>query len=233
MKLLAIVCAASLAAVACAHAAEEPAKPDAVQSRIDLAFGLALTSNYISHGNTQTDDKPAIQGYGELSYGLFYAGAWASNVSFDGVKDVEIDVYGGVRPTFGSLSLDIGYARYIYTKDPAVYGEAYIKASYAVTDTVTPGIEIYYDPTNDTNWSAAKVEIGGLPWETAFSGQIGSDFGSLDEGYNRYAWDAGFSKTFMDESVKFDLRYHDANDDDPRLAATLSYDFSTPLTGAE
>ncbi|PWW04375.1 uncharacterized protein (TIGR02001 family) [Hoeflea marina] len=234
MKSAILLCATALAVASLSSArAEDAPGADAVQSRIDLAFGLALTSNYISHGTTQTEDEPALQGYVETSYNVFYLGAWASNVSFDGVKDVEIDLYGGVRPTFGALSLDLGYARYIYTKDSAVSGEIYAKGTYAVTDTVTPGIELYYDPTNETNWSAAKIEVGGLPWETAFSGQVGSEFGSEELGYTKYAWDAGFSKTFMDDSVKFDLRYHDANDEDERFAATLSYDFSTPLTGSD
>ena len=39
-----------------------------------LNYGVALTSNYIDNGTTQSDDKPALQGYNEGSYGLFYGG---------------------------------------------------------------------------------------------------------------------------------------------------------------
>ena len=65
--------------------------------------------------------------------------------------------------------------------------------------------------------------------ETVFSSRIGSDFGSQSLGYTKVAWDAGVSKTFMEDTIKLDLRYHDANDAKARFAAMLSFDFSTPL----
>ena len=230
MKTALFLFASALAIASASNAlADDSANADAAQSRIDLAFGFAVTSDYISRGATQTDGQPAIQGYVEASYNIVYLGVWASNVSFGGAKDVEIDIYGGIRPTFGDLSLDFGYAHYYYPTDPTVYGELYAKATYAVTDKVTPGVEFYYDPHNKTNWSVAKIEVSGLPWETVFSGRVGSDFGSQSLGYTKVAWDAGMSKTFMDDTVKLDLRYHDANDAKARFAATLSFDFSTPL----
>jgi uncharacterized protein (TIGR02001 family) len=47
-----------------------------------LNYGVAVTSNYISDGVTQSNDNPALQGYVEGSYGLFYGGVWASTVDF-------------------------------------------------------------------------------------------------------------------------------------------------------
>jgi uncharacterized protein (TIGR02001 family) len=84
--------------------------------RFDLAFGATVTSNYISKGSTQTSDRPAIQPYAELSYGIFYGSVWGSNVRFDGVDDVEIDLAAGIRPTLGNASFDIGFIQYLYFK---------------------------------------------------------------------------------------------------------------------
>lgn len=79
-----------------AEADNIPAPAIDIDSRIELAFGVAFTTDYISKGSTQTDSRPAVQPYIEASYNLFYVSIWASNVEFGGVKDVEVDFYGGI-----------------------------------------------------------------------------------------------------------------------------------------
>ncbi len=52
------------------------------------------------------------------SYGIGYAGVWASNVDFGTENpDTEIDLYAGVKPTVGAASLDFGVIYYGYDKD--------------------------------------------------------------------------------------------------------------------
>lgn len=191
----------------------------------DLAFGAAFTSDYVSRGTSQSGG-PAVQGYVEASYGIVYAGVWASSVSpaITG-GNVEIDVYGGIRPEFGNLSLDLGYAHYFYSPGGACCGEVYAKANYAFTENFSGGAEIYQDFVNNTTWAAAGTEIGGLPLDLAFSAKVGSDFGTLALGVTKVAWDAGVSRTFAD-AVTLDLRYHDSNVDPARFVATLSVDTS-------
>ena len=68
---------------------------------------VALTSDYVFRGVSQTDGKPALQGGIEFaSEGGFYAGAWGSNVSWLSdlsttaapiSSSLELDVYGGYR----------------------------------------------------------------------------------------------------------------------------------------
>lgn len=222
-KALALASALSLAAIP-AFAADETTEAPA--SPFDIYFGTTITSNYVSKGQTQTDDDPAIQGYVELGYNIFYLGAWASNVSFGGASDTEIDFYGGIRPEFGKLSLDLGFAQYYYPNDPNDYGEAYIKGSYAFTDSFSLGAEYYHEVYADTNWANLTTEIA-LPEDFTFSGKVGFDFGYAD----RQAWDAGISRTFFD-TVTADLRYYDANDDAARIVFSLSFDTSlSALTG--
>ncbi len=201
--------------------AEEAADP--ATDAIDIAFGAALTSNYMFRSTSQTQDRPALQGYIEASYNIFYVGVWASNVRLGGVNDVEVDIYGGVRPEFGNLSLDLGFVQYIYQKDPTDYGDLYAKANYAFTDMFTGGVEYYHDPYNDWDWAALVAEVSGLPFEVSASGHLGTDFGSLQLGTDKVAWDAGLSRTFVDV-VTLDLRYHDSNVDPARFVATLSVD---------
>ena len=191
----------------------------------DVAFGVGVASNYISRGSTQSADKPIIDGYMEATYGIVYAGVWASRVDI-APDDVEIDIYGGIRPEFGKLSTDFGYARYIYDNSGSVSGELYAKASFAVTDTFSVGGDLFWDPDNDTNWVVAKTEFSGLPYEISFSGSIGSDFGTLNLGSDKVAWDAGFSRSFADDTVTLDLRYYDSNMDPARFVARLAFDTS-------
>ncbi|MCC0034016.1 MAG: hypothetical protein H6887_01965 [Hoeflea sp.] len=197
----------------------------AEDATFDVAFGVGVANNYISRGSTQSADKPIIDGYMEATYGIFYAGVWASRVDI-APDDVEIDVYGGIRPEFGQLSLDLGYARYIYDSSGNVSGELYGKGSFAVTDSFSIGADVFWDPANKTNWVAAKTEFSGLPYEISFSGSIGSDFGTLNLGSDKVAWDAGFSRSFADDTVTLDLRYYDSNRDPARFVARLAFDTS-------
>ena len=89
----------------------------------DIGFGVALTSDYVSRGITNSDSRPAIQGYIEPSVelpniGVAYVNVWSSNVNYgEGFEGAEIDVAGGIRPEFGPLSLDLGYVHYFYAPD--------------------------------------------------------------------------------------------------------------------
>ena len=49
-----------------------PSVPAASPGKFELRFGLA-TSDYVTRGITQTESRPAIQGYIEPSYGIALA----------------------------------------------------------------------------------------------------------------------------------------------------------------
>ena len=92
---------------------------------------VALTTEYLYRGISQTDDAPALQG--GLNYEVklaapvsVYAGVWGSNVDFSATESasatptdgasVELDWVGGLRGAIGStgLSWDIGFIYYTY-----------------------------------------------------------------------------------------------------------------------
>src|SRR5262245_37949565 len=86
--------------------AQTPAAP---ASDHTLTGNVGLFSQYIFRGLTQTDRKPALQGGFDYSHSSgFYAGTWASNISW--LRDVaptyyssggslEWDFYGGFKNT--------------------------------------------------------------------------------------------------------------------------------------
>ena len=85
-----------------------------------LSYNVALTTNYVWRGISQTADNAALQGGIDYKKGTFYAGAWASNVDFgkdsvgDNVASTELDLYLGITPTWGNYSFDFGAIAYTY-----------------------------------------------------------------------------------------------------------------------
>jgi uncharacterized protein (TIGR02001 family) len=119
------VAAALTSGVACAQA---PA-PQAPASPHTLTGNVGLFSQYIFRGLTQTNREPAIQGGFDYSHvSGFYAGTWASNISW--LRDAappaysaggsgEFDFYGGFKGTFGKsdFTYDVGTLYYWYPGD--------------------------------------------------------------------------------------------------------------------
>lgn len=84
-------------------------------------FNAAVTSDYRYRGISQTRLQPALQGGIDttLTPSGFYAGAWASTITWTrdagGGGDVEIDLYAGKRGAFtDKFAYDVGVLTYIY-----------------------------------------------------------------------------------------------------------------------
>lgn len=213
MRRTLLATAVAAASATTAHAQAEP----------EFAFGLTATSNYIYRGATQTDDRPALQGYVEGALGGFYLGAWASNVRIDDDR-VEFNLFGGFRNAVGDLEYDAGYVRYLYDDSGDCCGEAYLALDYALEEVGAFGATYYYDFDARTTWFEARagVEVGDL---FALDGAVGTDFGSLDLGDgDKVAWNLGANRG-LTEIVTIDLRYHDSNYDPGRVVLSLAAEF--------
>lgn len=203
-----------------AYAADDVVTQDEIASKFDVAFGAAFTTRYISRG-ADNSDGPAFQAYIEPSYGIFYVGAWTSTVDFGTDDDFELDLYAGIRPEFGNLALDIGYAHYIYDGITDDSGEFYAKATYTFTEQFSAGGEIYHDPENDTTYGVVNAAVV-LPYDITLSAAYGE---WLESGNDDRDWNIGLSYTIND-TFTIDGRYHDSNFDHGRFVLTLSVDSS-------
>jgi len=100
------------------------------QSAPALTANIAITSNYVSRGFTQSWGRPAIQGGIDWTHpGGWFAGAWASSLSgqeFSG-GSAEIDLYGGYAGSAGGWGYVAGLYQYLYpgTHSPALNGRGY------------------------------------------------------------------------------------------------------------
>ena len=114
-----VLFAAALAMVSgSAFAADMPVKavkapPPAPFDPWDIAFGSAIMNDYIFRGVTQSNHNPSVAAYFEPRYNVnkdlqLYIGTSFESISFPNRAAAEIDIYGGIRPTFGAFAFDFG-----------------------------------------------------------------------------------------------------------------------------
>ncbi len=216
------------AALLSAFAMPSISQAEEATSPHSLSANVGLYSQYIFRGLTQTDSEPAIQGgfdYGHDSG--FYAGVWASNISWltdAGSYDnssIEIDVYGGFASEFGDsgIGYDVGILQYIYPGDDAgsneaettelygalSYGWASVKYSYAISDTFG------FDDSDGSWYLEAGVDVP-LPYGLTASAHIGrQEFdGSGNDASDYTDWKLGLAKGF-DNGFELGAFYTDTN----------------------
>ena len=197
--------------------AQEAPDPTAPQ----IAWNVATTSDYVFRGVSQTEEEAAISGGVDLTYGSFYAGAWASNVSFVGDDDTnaEVDLYGGFRTEAAGWALDIGAVGYLYTNQPDNADYDYVELKLAGSRAIGPatvGAAVYYSPDF---FGAAEDEATYVEANAAFSpadkwtigGAVGRQYVSSDFDYT--TWNVGTAYQLTD-NLALDLRYHDTDEHD-------------------
>src|SRR5262245_46281474 len=119
-------------------AADMPMKalkaPPAPESPWDWAFGGALLSDYNFRGISQSNRGASGTVYSETRYNVIkdlqlYFGQQYWAVTLPTNPTCECDIYGGIRPTWGPLALDIGAIYYWYPRErqhnSAVFGAPY------------------------------------------------------------------------------------------------------------
>lgn len=121
--------------VGSAQAADLPAKvytkapPVVAFDPWDIAFGSAIMNDYVFRGVTQSNHKPSVAAYFEPRYNVtkdlqLYVGTSFESISFPNRAAAEVDIYGGIRPTFGAAAFDFGVFGYLYPGGTCYYGAA-------------------------------------------------------------------------------------------------------------
>ncbi|MDE2361546.1 MAG: TorF family putative porin [Hyphomicrobiales bacterium] len=191
---------------------------DVFGSGFDYAFGAKLQSDDMFRGVSQTGHRPSGTAYGELHYGWLYAGVQPWNVKLPTQPLMELDLYGGIRPTWGPLTLDFGALYYKYPSNktqyylggtPAVatfftiggipttardpsFLELYAKGTWAINDYLTIGANTNYDP----NWNnyGAKGLYSEINAKITFGETGFSTSGAFGHYYlGRSSWLYGYS----------------------------------------
>ena len=221
MKLLRLSVVAALLATL-AFAEEE-------KSDFGVSANMALTSNYVWRGMTQTKDSPAVQGGVDLSYNGLYAGVWGSNVEFgDGKNSLEADLYAGYKGEIAGIGYDVGYIQYVYPNmsDEYNFGEAYVGIGkewekFGASAKYYKGIET--DDLDPEDYYEVGVTSSILPYEVGLK----ATYGNYDNIGDYYL--VGLSKSFekFDVSVAYIDFSHDTDSsaDEDNVVATISFAF--------
>lgn len=192
---------------------------------------VAVATDYVFRGISQTQERPAIQGGFDATFDSgIYAGIWASNVNFGTDASTEMDYYGGYSGSFGcaSCSYKIGFIYYDYDGDPqfdyveaaasVTYGGLTIGLNYSpeylgdgTTDAVGDEVEFYYPYAN---YSYALPADFTLALHVAMN--IMSEDGVFEPGEDEYTeWSLGVSRTFAEiGGITLGLTYWDTTVDD-------------------
>jgi len=181
----------------------------------ELTGNVAVVSDYVFDGISQTDNGPALQGGIDWAsdFGL-YAGVWASNVDFGtgSESDFETDLYAGF--TFGgeTLSFDVGVVQYVYTPggDDVDYMEVY--GGVIFNENLT--IKYWYsDDYFGTGYANQRIKgTFSLPLGDTFSVPLEYTFNDPDEGdsYNHYK--VGIAATFKRINCELSYQMTDLED---------------------
>lgn len=206
-------------------------------SDVDLSFNIGVASDYVFRGVSQTDEDPQIFGGADLTAGIFYAGVWASNVDFGDSTDAEVDLYVGVTPTLGPVSLDLGAIYYTYVDAPSgadLDRWEFMASASVPAGQATLGAAIYYSPDYTgvgTDESFYYEVNGAIPLAERFtlSGALGHQDVEISGGgdVDYTTWNLGVEIAANDK-IGLDIRYHDTDAEDlfgsiaeERLVASL------------
>jgi uncharacterized protein (TIGR02001 family) len=177
-----------------------------------LSANVGVVSDYLFRGVSQTGQRPAIQGgFDYMHSSGFYAGVWASNISWisdSGMASsasVELDTYFGFMNSFADdWTYDVGFLRYNY---PGNYVAGAVKA--------------------DTNEIYGSL---GWKWITAkYSYSLGDTFGMNDARGSDYL-ELNAEYEIPDTGVTLGAHYgrqtYSGNDADAAKAAGFDPDYN-------
>lgn len=203
-------------------------------SPFDVSFNLAVTSDYVYRGISQTNEDAALQGGVDVTAGSFYAGAWASNVDFGDDTHAEVDVYAGYKPQVAGWTLDLGLIYYEYLGQPSNANWQYVEAKAAASRSfggLTLGGALFYSPefTGDTGTALySELNAGyAITPSITVNGAVGRQ--DIEAGGDYTTWNLGALVTVM-KGVALDVRYWDTDLDgsplaDERIAVTAKVAF--------
>ena len=217
--------------------------PVPTQPLFDATFNAAITSDYNYRGYTLSNHQPSASTNFQASYGIFFAGQNSSSVDIPHLGQLELVTAAGIRPVFGSLTIEVGaeYFSYPGSQITVDYPEYYVSPTYAVTPKLALGLNVLYAPDYSRTgaWEFYTSATAKYTFDSGFS--LSAELGRQSFGTTRATatssaiqlpdytyWNAGFSYTYR--MITFDLRYY--ADTLSRQSCYLITGTGTPATGS-
>ncbi|MFT6655492.1 MAG: hypothetical protein ACJAWI_002265 [Marinomonas primoryensis] len=205
-------------------------------SALELTGNVALTTDYIWRGVSQTDGSPAIQGGFDADFGNgVYAGVWGSNVDFadDSDESLELDIYGGWAGEFNGVGVDVGVIHYAYPTSGTEtdFTEVYVGATFGPASlTQYFGVDLGSDDIGDYrlgNYTDLGLDLGEYNG-VAFSAHLGYFDLQKDDDY----WDWKLAASTNMFGVDWEAAYTDldTNSNDSGSGRSAADDAAFVLT---
>ncbi len=191
-----------------------------------FAANVAITSDYVFRGISQTNNEIAVQGGLDWDTGAgFHFGVWGSTLDFQDNDEAsaEIDLYAGYAGKINdALSYNVGVIYYAYPGAAGSlnydYWEVFGKAAYDF-GSATVNLGLYYSPDNTGSTGPATYLTSGVtvPLGNVFSISGGLNSYFLDRGHTPAAlfpdyldWNIG-AKANVNNWFNIDVRYYDTD----------------------
>ena len=188
-------------------------------NKLTLTGSATFVTDYMFRSVSQTSSGPAVQPEFDLTYGMFYAYMWGSNIA--GGDGIEIDYGGGITPKWGGIDFNFAFLGYTYPGATELdYFE--LRASAAHTfDKLTLSIGNWWSPDNfGAGTQSDAVEFGAAYafagklfnfFSPSISAVVGEQFYETNLLGGDYTyWNAGLTLGFLDH-WSADIRYYDTD----------------------
>ena len=190
-------------------------------NKLALSGSASFTTDYMFRSISNSGNDPAVQPEFDLTYGIFYAYIWGSNVSSVINRDgLEIDYGAGITPKWAGIDFNIAGLYYTYPGSNPQLDYFELRTSAAHTfDKLTLSIGNWWSPDYaKTGFQSDAIEFGaayaftGKLWNfftPSISGAVGRQNYEVIPDYTY--WNAGLTLGFLDH-WSADIRYYDTAD---------------------
>lgn len=189
-------------------------------AQAQATLNVGVVSDYVFRGISQTNEGGALQGGVEMGLPANgYFGVWGSTVDFGDGTDTEVDVYGGWRPEWMGLTLDIGAIAYRYIGAPDTANWSFYELKLAAAKNLgfaTIGGAVFWSPnfTGTGSNEATYYEVNAnvpltMVKNLAITGAYGHQSVEGPGDYN--TWNVGLVWRPI-PWLELDGRYHDTDD---------------------
>ncbi len=185
----------------------------------DFGGYVALTTDYVKRGVTQSDGDPALQLGVDLSLeNGFFLGAWGSTVDISNgpatQRDLEVNYYAGyVFDASDSWRLSAGAVAYVYPGQTGNFDYDYQEYSVGASFDDRVWLEVAYSPDlYNSGHSTANIDLY-AEWPISSVWAIGGGAGHYDtsnfSGSSYQYWQLGITASLTWAAI--DLRVHDTD----------------------
>lgn len=197
----------------------------------EFSATLALTSDYVFRGVSQSDKNPALQAGLDWSHPLagVYAGIWGSSVDLPDAA-VEVDFYAGLNGARENFVWDVGAIYYTYPgADGSLdydFWELAVAGGYDFTlFSLSAAVNYSPDFFGGQGASLYPAVYAVMPLPYNFTASASAAYQWIDDGESYANWSLGVDTSL--HGFGLGLKYHetDMDDEDGRLVFSVSRTF--------